>query len=106
MIALDGFLDLGILWFLIVLFTGSLDAEHSYRETWIVIIGLMIIHLAARAVVGDDLQLLALPIQWVGLYYLVDWACETDRRTTLKICGWYAGSSLVIGLVVFGLRGE
>jgi hypothetical protein len=91
-------LDIGILWFLIVLFTGSIDADQSYRKTCIVIFGVMIVGLVFRSLLGDSLQPVATPLQLVALFYLVDWSCGTDRRTTLKICGWYLVASVAISV--------
>lgn len=103
MTAIVTFLDLGILWFLIVLFTGSIDANQSYRETWIVIFGVMVVGLVFRSFLGDALRLLATPFQLVALYYLVGWSCGTGRRTTLKICGWYLVVSVAMGTAFYFL---
>jgi hypothetical protein len=103
MTSIGTFLDLGILWFLIVLFTGSIDEEQSYRETWIVIFGVMIVGLVLRSVLSESLRPLATPFQLVALYYLVDWSCGTDRKTTLKICGWYLVASLATGTASYFL---
>lgn len=103
MTAIGTFLDLGLLWFLITLFTGSIDAERSFRETWIVVFGVMIVGLVARSLLGDSLRPLATPIQLVALYFLVDWSCGTDRRTTLKICGWYLVASVTMSVAFYYL---
>lgn len=100
MMVIGTFIDLGILWFLIVLFTGSIDAEQSYRETWIVIFGVMTVGLVFRSLLGDAL---ATPFQLVALYYLVDWWCGTDRRTTLKICAWYLVASVATSVAFYFL---
>lgn len=96
MTSVGTFLDLGILWFLIVLFTGSMEAVQSCRETWIVIFGVMIAGIVFRSLLGDSLRPLATPFQLVALYCLVGWSCGADRRTTLKICGWYLVASVVM----------
>jgi len=44
------FLDLGILWFLITLFTGSIDSDRSFREARIVAFGVKIIGFVCHAV--------------------------------------------------------
>jgi hypothetical protein len=103
MTSIDTFLDLGILWFLIVYFTGSIDADQSYRETLIVIVGVMIVGLVFRSLLGDSLRPLATPFQVVALYFLVDWSCSTDRRTTLKICGWYLVASVAMSIAFYFL---
>lgn len=98
MTSLGTFLHLGILWFLITLFTDSTNAEQSYRETSIVIFGVMTIGVFFQLFLGSSL--LAIPVQLGALYYLVDWACGCDRRITLKICGWYLAASLTINIVI------
>ncbi|MBL9177730.1 MAG: hypothetical protein JNM65_06685 [Verrucomicrobiaceae bacterium] len=103
MTSIGTFLDLGILWFLIVLFTGSIDADQSYRETWIVIFGVMIVGLVFRSLLGDPLRPLATPFQVVTLYFLVEWSCGTDRKTTLKICGWYLVASVAMSTAFYFL---
>ena len=103
MTSISTFIDLGILWFLIALFTGSIDADKSYRETWIVVFGVMIVGSVFRSLLGDSLGPLAIPFQLVALYYLVDWSCGTDRRTTLKICGWYLVASVVMSVACYFL---
>jgi hypothetical protein len=73
------FFQVGILWFLITLFTGSTDSSRSLRETWIVIIGMLIVGLLARfmlaALLGDLeilIDIVALLIDIAALYVLVD----------------------------------
>jgi hypothetical protein len=96
MIAIGTFLDIGILWLLIVLFTDAIDAEGSYRETWIVIIGVKAVGLASSLLLAVSMRQLVIPFQLVALYFLLDWSCGTDRRTTLKICGWYLVASVTL----------
>jgi hypothetical protein len=96
-------IDLCILWVFVVGFTGSIDADQSYREACIVVFGVMLVGLVARLVLADSLQMLATPLQWVALYFLVDWACETPRKTTLKICGWYLVASITLNMTVYYL---
>ena len=100
--AIGTLLDLGLLWFLVVLFTDSTDADQSYREAWIVIIGVMAVGLVFAAVVGDWLASL---FQVIALYFLVGWSCGTDRRTTLKICGWYLAVTLSFETAAYLLTG-
>lgn len=98
MTTLGTFLDLGILWFLITLFTDSTNAEQSYRETSIVIFGVMTIGVGFKLFLGDTP--LVIPVQLAALYYLVDWSCGCDRRITWKICGWYLVTSLIVNVAI------
>ncbi|MEY4482814.1 MAG: hypothetical protein RL693_266 [Verrucomicrobiota bacterium] len=95
------FIELGILWFLITLFTDSTNAEQSYRETSIVIFGVMTIGVFFKLLLGDTP--LVIPVQLAALYYLVDWSCGCDRRITWKICGWYLLTSLTIRVAIYSL---
>jgi hypothetical protein len=88
-------IDLALLWFLVVLFTGSISSEQSYRETWIAVFGTKIVGLVSSFTLPDGFRDLGFVAQSLALFYLVTWACGTDRRTTLKICGWYLVVSLV-----------
>jgi hypothetical protein len=99
----DTIFDLGILWFLIVLFTDSIDEDQSYREAFIVIFGVMIVGLISRLFLDPSLRWLATPIQLGALYFLVEWSCGTDRKTTLKICGWYLIASVAMGMACYFL---
>ena len=87
------FFDIALLWFFIVLFTRSTNADQSLTETFIVIIGVMLSGFIAWLLIGPA----ALLIQIIALYFLVDKVCGWDRRTTLKICGWYLGTKLLLG---------
>ncbi len=101
MTTLGTFLELGILWFLITLFTDSTNAEQSYRETSIVIFGVMTIGVFFKLLLPDNP--LVIPVQLAALYYLVDWSCGCDRKITLKICGWYLLTSLTVSVSVYYL---
>lgn len=98
MMALNIWIELGLLWWLITYFTGSLDAGESYREAWIVIFGVMLVSLVANAALGEAGGIFALPLKVLALYYLIGWACDTDRKTTRRICGWYLLGSLAVRL--------
>jgi len=97
-----GFLiELGILWFIITLFTRSLDSQDSFRDTLVVLFGMIIVRLVLGVLPGF-LQVdspLTFPVIYaislVALYFLVRWSCDTERKTTLKICGWYIVASLI-----------
>lgn len=90
------FVSLGILWFLITLFTDSIDSEASFREAWIVYFGVAIVGIPCRLILADGLEPLAAVGETAALYFLVGKVCETDRRTTMKICGWYLLGTLVV----------
>lgn len=93
------FLQVGILWFLITLFTGQTNASVSLTETWIVMIGMMIVGVLTRLLLAPFLGPFVVLIDAGALYLLVDKVCGTARKTTLKICGWYLGISFVLALV-------
>ncbi|HEY1121685.1 MAG TPA: hypothetical protein VGE67_08800, partial [Haloferula sp.] len=46
------FLQVGILWFLITLFTRSTSSSQSLTETWIVVIGMLIVSFLTRLLLG------------------------------------------------------
>jgi len=92
------FLDLGILWFLITLFTGSIDSERSFREAWIVAFGVKIIGFVCHAILDKAWAPLSVVVELGVLYFLVERVCETERRATLKICGWYLAICLALGI--------
>ena len=92
------FLSVGVLWFLITLFTGSTDSSQSLRETWIVVIGMLIVSLLSRLLLGAVLGPFTVVIDIIALYLLVDKVCGTSRKKTIKICAWYFGISFMIGL--------
>ncbi len=93
------FLSVGVLWFLITLFTGSTDSSQSLRETWIVVIGMLIVSLLSRLLLGGILGPFTVVINIAALYLLIDKVCGASRKTTIKICAWYCGISFVIGLL-------
>jgi len=98
------FFQVGILWFLITLFSGSTNSDQSLRETWIVVIGMLIVGLLTRFLLPDLLSFAAILIDIVALYFLVDKVCGTSRKATIRICAWYLGISFMIGLVSFGFK--
>ena len=91
-------LQLGILWFLITLFTDSTNSSQSLRETWIVLFGVMLVGLLSRLFLGDLIGPFTAIIEIAVLYLLIDKVCGTDRRSTLNICGWYLLISILINL--------
>jgi hypothetical protein len=93
------FLNVGILWFLITLFTRSTNARQSLTETWIVIIGMLVVGVMARWLIGPFLGPLVGLVEVAALYLLVDKVCGASRSATIRICAWYFGISLFLGLI-------
>lgn len=98
------FLQVGILWFLITLFTGSTNSDQSLRETWIVVIGMLIVGLLTRFLLPGVLGFASVLINVVALYVLVDKVCGASRKATIRICVWYFGITFLIWLVGFGFE--
>jgi len=92
------FLQVGILWFLITLFTRSTNSSQTLIETWIVVIGMLIIGGLTRFFLSGILGPFTIVIEAAALYFLVGKVCGASRKATLKICGWYFGLSLLTGL--------
>jgi hypothetical protein len=92
------FLQVGILWFLITLFTRSTNANQSLNETWIVVFGMLIVGFVSRLLLSPFLGPFIVIIDVTALYLLVDKVCGTSRKTTIRICAWYFGISILIGL--------
>ena len=93
------FLQVGILWFLITLYSRSTNSASSLRETWIVVIGVMIVGLVARWILGGILGPFVGLISIVALYYLVDKVCGLSQKATKKICIWYVVSLFILGIL-------
>lgn len=92
------FLQVGILWFLITLFTRSTNSSQSLNETWIVIIGMLMVTFLTGLLLGGVLGPFTAIIDIAALYLLVDKVCGTSRKVTIKICAWYLGISFLFGL--------
>lgn len=92
------FLQVGILWFLITLFTRSTSSSESLNETWIVVFGMLIVSFLTRLLLGGILGPFTVVINIAALYLLVDKVCGTSRKVTVRICAWYFGISFLIGL--------
>ena len=99
MIHLGILINLGVLWFLITFFTGSTNSDQSLRETIIVIFGVGIVQMVCGLALPGGFELLSIPVSLGALYFLVGWSCETDRRTTIKICAWYMLVALLTSFV-------
>ncbi len=80
---------MGILWFLIALFTESSNSEQSRREAGMIAVGAMLAGLLTHLLVGKALWPLTVVTQLGTLYFLVRKVCDTEPLTALKICGWY-----------------
>jgi len=93
------FLQVGILWFLITLYSRSTNSASSLRETWIVVIGVMIVGLLARLILGGILGPFVGLINIVALYYLIDKVCGLSREATRKICIWYVVSLIILSIL-------
>ncbi|BCX47502.1 hypothetical protein HAHE_14100 [Haloferula helveola] len=92
------FLSVGILWFLITLFTRSTNASQSLTETWIVIIGMLIVGFISRLLLSGVLGPFTVIIDIAALYLLVDKVCGASRGVTIRICAWYFGLSFLISI--------
>jgi hypothetical protein len=98
------FLSGAILWFLITLFTDSLDSEESFTETSIVVIGMIgagiITHLILVMVGVPFGGIIKTGVQALVVYFLVLKICGTDRKTSVKVVVWFFGISFVMNLVI------
>jgi hypothetical protein len=93
------FLQVGILWFLITLFTRSTNAKQSLVETWIVVFGMLAIGFVARWLLSPIAGPLVVLVEVAALYLLVDKVCGASRSATIRICAWYLGISLFLALI-------
>lgn len=92
------FLQVGILWFLITFFTRSTNSSQSLNETWIVVIGMLIVSVLSRLLLGGILGPFTAVINIAALYLLVDKVCGTNRKVTIRICACYLAVSFLFGL--------
>ncbi len=96
------FIQVGVLWFLITLYSRSSSSSTALRETWIVVIGMLAVSLLCRFFLSNLLgPFVGLP-SLIALYFLVDKVCGLSRAVTIKICVIYVAVMIFIGLV-FGL---
>lgn len=93
------FIQVGVLWFLITLYSGSHNSSASLRETWIVIIGVAIVSMLSRMLLGGVIGPLAGLVSLAALYVLVDKVCGLSRRNTIKICVWYLAVMILVRIV-------
>lgn len=93
-------LQLGLLWFLITLFTRQTDSRQSFRESLIVLglylLGSIVLKVLA-AVIAIPGWLVIVP-QIGLLYLLLDKVCGNATGVTIRICAWFFGLSLLFGL--------
>ncbi len=98
MVFIGLYLRVGILWFLVMQFTGSANSAQSLRKTCIVVLGMMIVSFLTPWLLGGIIGTFTAIIDIAILYVLIDRVCGTTRKTTLKICGCYLGVLLLIGI--------
>jgi hypothetical protein len=106
MIGIGLLLNVGILWFLITLFTRQTNSTVSLGETWIVIIGTVVVGVLSRLLLGGFLGPFVVIVDIMALYLIVDKVCGTPKKTTYRICGWYFGITFFLGVVSYFLSLE
>ncbi len=89
-------MSVAILWFLITLFTRSTNSSQTLTETWIVMIGMLMVSLLTKFLLGGVLGIFTLVLNVVALYFLVDKVCGASRAATIRICAWYFGLTFII----------
>jgi hypothetical protein len=94
-------ISLTLLWILIALFNKSGHPELDQREAQIVVMGVAIVGIIAWLLFGRIFRPAPALLQLVALFILVERVCETDRPTTIRICGYYL---LVLFVLHFILR--
>ena len=92
------FISVGILWFLITLFTRSTNSTHTLNETWIVVIGMLFVNFLSDLLLGGFIGPFTAIVDIAALYFLVDKVCGTSQKITIKICAWYLGLSILVGV--------
>ena len=95
------FLQVGVLWFLITFYSRSTNSSSTLRETWIVVIGMLIVGLFSRLLLGGILGPFTGILSLIALYFLVDKICGLSRKITIKICVFY-----VVIMILFGIVGR
>ena len=93
-------LQFGLLWFFIVFFTKETDTQVGMRSALIVVAAMIAtnVALALLGTVVPFLDYFRLPIQVAVLYYAVSLVCGHPTRTTLKICGAYLLTTILINI--------
>ena len=95
---LGPFISAAILWFLITLFTRSTSSSQTLTETWIVVIGMAMVSIVVRLLLGEILGIFTLALDVFALYLLVDKVCGVRRAATIRICVWYFVLTFLINL--------
>jgi hypothetical protein len=95
---IGSFVSAAILWFLITLFTRSTNSSQTLTETWIVVIGMAMVSIVTRLLLGGILGIFTLVLNVVALYLLVDKVCGASRAATIRICVWYFVLTFLINL--------
>lgn len=93
------FLQVGILWFLVTLYSRSSNSSSTLRETWIVVLGVLCVGFVARLALGWLLGPFVGLINIAALYLLVDKVCGLSQKATMKICVWYIVSLFILGIL-------
>lgn len=93
------FTSVALLWLLITIFTRATSSSDSLTETWIVIIGMQIVHFFSRFLLVGLIGPFVFLVELAALYILVDRVCEIGRPRTIRICLWYVGLSFLMNLI-------
>jgi hypothetical protein len=101
MYVINLFLQVGVLWFLITFYSRSTNSSSTLRETWIVIIGMIIVGFFSRLLLGGLLGPFTGILSLIALYFLVEKICDLSRKSTIKICVFY-----VVIMILFGIVGS
>lgn len=96
--AIGLFLQTGILWLLITLFTRSTDSQQTLNETRIVIFAMLAVGFVTKFLLRPYLGPFSLLVDVAALYWLVDKVCGNSRNITFKICLWYFLISILFAL--------
>lgn len=92
-------LQVALLWFFINFFTRETDSSAGMRSAMIVVCCLVIARILLGFVGMMGLPIpwfLSIPIELAVLYYAVAAVCGHSAKTTLKICGAYLVTALLI----------
>jgi len=92
------FISLALLWFLVTLFTRSTNSSQTLTESWIIVIGMLIVNLLSKLFLYHFLGIFTLVVNIIALYFLVDKICGTPKSITIRICAWYFGLTFVMNL--------
>ena len=99
MFILNILLQVGVLWFLITFYSRATKSSSTLRETWIVVIGVFIVGVISRFLLGWILGSFTGIISLIALYFLVDKVCGLSRKITIKICVFYTIIMVILGVI-------